>query len=261
MAGMRCCDASATSRSRLVSKNGSAPTKSAATCCGASAAKAVSILSSVPPSRTTRLCPSARAASCTSLICTCPTNVFGFTSSAATGAPGTSSCSSPRRFAPRDRGEESGACDVAARPVQAGDQAGLNGISPASKDDGYGRSCCFCGGSGFAQSRDDVHRAVNQFACQRGQTIRVALRPPEIDAHILGLGIAGLAEFLAVLGHHAGGAAAENPDHRNQGLMPTRDKRPRYCRAGGQRYELAALQSIVSHPSSTSVSAHGRILN
>src|SRR5256885_14764130 len=145
MAGMRCCDASATSRSRLVSKNGSAPTKSAATCCGASAAKAVSILSSVPPSRTTRLCPSARAASCTSLICTRPTNVFGFTQQCYDRRARDELVQQPETLCSEDRGKESGACDVAAGPVQAGDEAGLNGISPASKNDGYDRSCRFCG--------------------------------------------------------------------------------------------------------------------
>ena len=139
-------------------------------------------------SRMMRCCPSARAAACTSLRSASVSGASGLTSTAIVVALGTSSRSSSSRFAPSSAGEKAHAGDVAARPVEAGDEAAADRVAADREDD---RNRCGCGLGRQRRSvplRDDHgHLPANQFGRQRRQPIELTLRPAVFDRDVLAL--------------------------------------------------------------------------
>ena len=91
--------ASATSCSRRLLKNGSAPTRSASARCCDEARESRLDLALVLAFRTMNLQPEARAAACASLRLGLGAGLFGLTSTAIKWRLGTSSCSSSSRLA------------------------------------------------------------------------------------------------------------------------------------------------------------------
>ena len=115
------------------------------------------------------------------------------------------------------RGQSGDAGDVAARPVEAGDEAELDRIAAGLEHDRNrrGRRLGREAGSGAAGGGDHGNRPADQFGGQRRQPIVLALRPAVFDRDVLALGIAGFAQAFAEcrqIGRHAGGAPlSRNP--------------------------------------------------
>ena len=89
--------------------------------------------------------------------------------------------------------------DIAARPVEAGDEAELHRIAGGREDD-WNRRGCRLGGQrrdGAAARVNDRHLAANQIGRQRRQAIILTLRPAVFDADIAVLDIAGVVQALA----------------------------------------------------------------
>src|SRR5262249_11926499 len=100
--------------------------------------------------------------------------------------------------------------------------------------------------------------ATNQIGGERRKSVIAAFRPAILDRHILALDIAGLLQTLMKRAYHGceavGQSAVEEPDHRHRRLLRARRERPRGRRAAEQQYELAALHSITSSASASSLS-------
>ena len=124
--------------------------------------------------------------------------------------------------------------DVAARPIEAGDEAVPDRVAPGCKDDRHRRGCGLghqCRRS--AEGRDHGHLTMNQFGREHRQSIVLALRPAVFDRDVLTFDEACLLQALAERGHEVrrvgGRSAAEKPDHRHRRLLRAYRDRPR-CR-------------------------------
>ena len=96
---------------------------------------------------------------------------------------------------------------------------------------------------------DCCHVTAYQIGCEVRQLIKLILRPPILDGHILTLDMAGFAEALPECGHEtrsiARPRAAKESDYRHCRLLRGCHQRPR-CRAANKCDELAAFHS--HHP-------------
>jgi hypothetical protein len=85
--------------------------------------------------------------------------------------------------------------EVAARTVEAGDEADLDRVGADPKNDRdclsrrLGGQCCWCG-----VRNDDGNLTANQIGGQGGQSIVAAFRPTVFDHHVPALDIAGLGQ-------------------------------------------------------------------
>ena len=122
--------------------------------------------------------------------------------------------------------EKDHARDVAARPVEAGDEAVLDRVAPGREDDRYRRGCGLGRERRIAVPDDHGHRPANQFSHQSRQSIRAIFRRAKFDRDVLALDEAGFLQALAERGHEVrcGGErrAAEKPDHRHRRLLRMR---------------------------------------
>ena len=88
--------------------------------------------------------------------------------------------------------------DIAARMVEALNQAQLHGVGPVFEDYRYRggrRLCCQCDGR-VTTGRYHGHRAANEVCDQRGQPIKVVFYPAIFDRDVSAFDIAGLTEAL-----------------------------------------------------------------
>ena len=208
-------------------------------------------------SRTMSCCPIASAAACTSLRSASVLGVSGFTSMAIVVALGTSWRSSSSRFAPNTPLKKTHARDVAARPVEAGDEAVPDRVAPGREDDRHRRGC------GLGRERrngvpdDHGHRPANQIGHQSRQPIKLIFRRAIFDRDVLALDEACFLQALAERGHEVRRVgerrAAEKSDHRHRRLLRARRERPRGRRAAEKRDELAPPHSITSSARASSV--------
>src|SRR5262249_8775850 len=82
--------------------------------------------------------------------------------------------------------------DIAARPVQAGNKAVLDGVWPNDEDDGYS------GGGGLCRQRrarsascdDHGHFIADEISGQRPIPLDLTIRPAEYHRHVLALDVA-----------------------------------------------------------------------
>jgi hypothetical protein len=135
--------------------------------------------------------------------------------------------------------------DIAARPVETGDETELNRVTTACEDDRDRRSRRFgyhCRGS--VMRSDHRHLTAYQISCEVGQSFLLVLRPAILDRDILALDVSGFTNALPECGQIActisKRRAAEKADHRHGRLLRPRRDRPRGRRAAEQRDELAA---------------------
>src|SRR5262249_3452786 len=158
-------------------------------------------------------------------------------------------------------GEKGHARDVAARAVQAGDEATRDRVEPGRKDDrqrrGDGLGC-----EGRIVVPDDHGRLpADQIGDQSRQPISVIFRRAKFDRNVLAFDIAALLQTLAECGHQASGVAerrgAEKPNHRHRRLLRPRRERPRR-RAAEQRDELASFHSMTSSARASTLSGNAR---
>jgi hypothetical protein len=81
---------------------------------------------------------------------------------------------------------EDDACDVAARPVEAGDEAGTDRIAAAHEDDRDLRGCSHARLHCKNIPDDDGRPATNEIDRQAGQSIEFIVAPAIIDGNVLG---------------------------------------------------------------------------
>ena len=154
---------------------------------------------------------------------------------------------------PQLRAQVAHARDVATRMVEAGDETQIDRVTGAEKDDrnSRGRLLCRQCPSSATEYGDHGHLSANQLVRQRQQSIVLPLRPPVFDRHVAALDVAGVAQASAERGQAVRPkirrCAAEEPDHRQPGLLRPRRERPRRRRTAEGRDELAP-----SHHSITS---------
>jgi hypothetical protein len=124
------------------------------------------------------------------------------------------------------RTDESYACDIAARPVETGDKAGLDRIEGPDEHNGNCRGrrlrgeCC-----GRRQRRDHVYLSGHEFGCKCGQSIVLAFCQARLNHNVPTRDVARFAQSLAErrdpLGGHGRRRAAEKSDHRHRRLGPS----------------------------------------
>src|SRR5262249_53341995 len=108
----------------------------------------------------------------------------------------------PKLLCPKFRRDEADTGDVAARPVEAGDEAVPDWVAAGCEDDRYRRGCglgCNCR-QGVVRS-DHCHLTAYQIGCELGQSIVLVLRPAILDRHILALAVVAFADALPECGH------------------------------------------------------------
>ena len=91
------------------------------------------------------------------------------------------------------------ACQVSARPSEAGDKAAFDRIGTGQEDDGNRRGYRLGGGRRYscAGRGDNGDLFTNQFGRQRRHSVDLILGPTVFDRHVLALDIAGLFQSLA----------------------------------------------------------------
>src|SRR5215510_9618887 len=153
--------------------------------------------------------------------------------------------------------------NVAARPVETGDEAELNRVAAACVDDRDRRSRRLGYDCRGGVSSDHRHLTAYQIGCEVGQSVGLILRPAILDRHILALDEGGFTKALAECGQIPctidRRRAAEEPDHRHRRLLRPRRERPRHCRATEQRDELASFH--VSYDSGLMFAARTTLLH
>jgi hypothetical protein len=104
-----------------------------------------------------------------------------------------------------------------------------------------------------ASSQDDVRRKRNQFRCVSASSIGITGAPAGVDPHVAAIDPAQLLQALqecreaSLAFRIVRRQAHEHADAPHLlGLLRARHERPRRCRAGEQRDELAPLHSITS---------------
>ena len=157
--------------------------------------------------------------------------------------------------------------EIAARPVQAGDQPERDRIGAGEEHDRNGPGRGLGGEHAEHLAGDGDHRdlSADQVGRQRRQPVVLLLRPAIFDRDVAALDIAGFAQALAERVQPArvaaGGGAAQEADHRQRRLR-ARGQRPgnrrRGRRAAEQRDELAPLHSITSSARVSTVAGTSR---
>jgi hypothetical protein len=105
------------------------------------------------------------------------------------------------------------ACNVATRPVETGDEPGLDRVNTDNKDDWDRRGRRFSGECRrAADGRYYGHLTTNQIGRQARQSIVLALRPTVFDRDVLALDVASFVETLPE------GGQTESSDSGDPGL-------------------------------------------
>ena len=150
----------------------------------------------------------------------------------------------PKLLCPKLSNDKRDTGDIAARPVEAGDEAELNRVAAACEDDRDRRSRrlgynCRGGVTQRSPSPDGVPdrlrvRAVGRIGPAPSDTRSPHSGPRRSRLH------EGLGGMRSKSVHDRRRRAAEEPDHRHRRLLRARRERPRGRRAAEQRDELAA---------------------
>src|SRR5262245_3776792 len=153
--------------------------------------------------------------------------------------------------------------DVAARSVQAGDQAELHRITPGREDDRDRRGCALCRDCSehLTGRGNHCHLSTDQVRSQSRQPVVLLLCPAIFDRDVSAFDIAGFGEALAEGAQAAGvpvrQCAAEKADHWHATLLRSSCERQGgggHRRAAEQGDELPTLHhSITSSASAITV--------
>ena len=150
---------------------------------------------------------------------------------------------------PQHAAEKAHAGDVAARPVEAGDQALLDRVAAAPEDDRHRRGCGLGGERRIVVPDDHGHRPAEQIGHQGRQSISLIVRRAILDRDVLALDEARVLQALPERGHdlrRVSERAAEEPDHGRCRLLRARGKRPRHRCAAHERDEFPPSHVINS---------------
>src|SRR5262249_29585127 len=148
------------------------------------------------------------------------------------------------------------ASSVAARPIEALDQATSHRIDADDEHDWDRWRCSFGYTRRNAVGDDHVHLAAHQIGRQFGQPINVTSGPAPFDRNRLPLDVTGPLQAVAKCCNEMLGTlercATKKSDHRHRRLLRARRERPRR-RAAEQRDEVASSHSITSSARASSV--------
>src|SRR5262249_15591648 len=152
-------------------------------------------------------------------------------------------------FSPKQRRVPPKCGEVAAGPVEAPDDAELDGIAADREHDGY--RCRRRLGCQYrritALRHNERHMAAHEFCRQRGKPIVVTLRPAVFDRDVLAFDVAGFLQTLAECGNEvrirSRRSAVEITDHWNNRLLRVRRERPRSHRAAERGYQFPPSDS------------------
>src|SRR5262245_19126854 len=148
---------------------------------------------------------------------------------------------------------------VAAGTGEASDKTEPDRVFRNGKDDRDRR------GSGLGRQRrvgtsgcdDHGDLPANQFSYQRRYPIDLILTPAVFDRDVLALDMSGILKALAECAYTVrlsiGRTRVDDANHRRRGLLRARRNRPRGRNAADKRDERAALHSITSSASASSV--------
>src|SRR5262245_3393398 len=155
-------------------------------------------------------------------------------------------------------------CDIAARTVEAGDQPVLDRVAAVGKHDWYACRRRLGGERGDHASgrKDCIDRTIDQFCCERGQSVVLIVRPAIVDQEILLLHITALVQALVERGYRrlivSLSRAAEKSKRQHPRLLRARRERPPSRRAPEQRDEIAPSHSITSSARASNVAGTSR---
>src|SRR5262245_27970835 len=154
--------------------------------------------------------------------------------------------------------------DIAARPVETGDEAKLNRVATACEDDRDRRSRRLGHHCRGGVRSDRRHLMAYQIGCEVGQSVVLVLRPAILNRYILALDVAGVTNALPECGQKARTIgrrprAAKKSYHRHRRLLRACRDRPRSRRAADEHDELAPPHhSITSSARASSVGGTSR---
>src|SRR5262245_9651939 len=149
--------------------------------------------------------------------------------------------------------------DVAARPIEAGDEPAPDRVAADEEDDRYahgrrlGRQRRYLA----AWCNNDRHLSTHEIGGERRQSIVLSVSPAIVQGDVSTLEESGIIQ--ASPDHrkerriNGGRTGAEEPNHRHRCLLRSRTKRPRSRRTAKQRYELTSPHSITSSARASSV--------
>src|SRR5215472_5092013 len=169
----------------------------------------------------------------------------------------------PKLLCPKLSRDKRDTGDIAARPVETGNEAELNRVAAACEDDRDRRSRRL----GYDCRRGVVHSdhrylTAHQISCEVGQSVGLVLRPAILDRHILTLDVAGFTKALAECSQKVCTIGrprdAEESHDRHRRLLRARRERPGGGRAADERDELAPLHSITASARASSVGGISR---
>src|SRR6516165_7310250 len=151
------------------------------------------------------------------------------------------------------------ACRVAARSIDACDEAKVDWVAGDREDDGNGCACRLGGerSDGATDGDNDSRLAASQLRCERRQSIVLLVRPREVAHHVTAFDVTGFAQAAPKLDQAPNvgllGPAAEKADHGHRRLLRARREGPR-GRAAEQRDEVPSFHSITSSARSRNAS-------
>src|SRR5262249_20144343 len=150
----------------------------------------------------------------------------------------------PKLLCSKVHRDEADTGDVAARPVEVGDEAIPDRVAPGHKDD---RHRCHCG-LGCERSRgiaDDQGYLLAKKVRHQKRYPSLILGRAELDRDVLALDEACFRQALAER-TRIDRPAGQEPHHRHHRLLRARRERPRRRSAAEQRDERAPPHSITS---------------
>ena len=143
--------------------------------------------------------------------------------------------------------EERNAGEIAARPAEVSNEALSHRIFACREHDRDRRRGRPCRLRRVAIAHDHGHFAADQIGRERRQAVKLIVRMPVLDRHILAHDEAGFVQTLAErrveMHERRGRCAPEEPDHRHRRLLRARRKRP-HRGAAKQRDELAPSHAV-----------------
>src|SRR5262249_35624466 len=158
----------------------------------------------------------------------------------------------PNLLRPKFRREEADTDDVATGPVEASDEAVLDGVAPRHEDDRHRRGCSLSRERSRGIADDQSYLPAKKVRQQKRQPVGLILGKAVLDSDVLALNEACFLQALAEPGRVMRQvSAAEKPHHRHRRLLRPRRERPRR-RAPEQHDELAPFHSITLSARSTS---------
>jgi hypothetical protein len=142
--------------------------------------------------------------------------------------------------------------NIAAGPVEAGNETGRHRVYPGVEDNRNGRGRRLgCKRRGYVGDSDYGDLSLNQVRSQQRKSVMVVFPPPVFNRYIPAFDKPGLVQALMKRGHDLPGVtgrfAVKESNDRDPRLLRARRERPRRC-AAEKREEIATLDYPGNEP-------------